>query len=116
MPGESIASPSAHSITAGPAVDAATGPSITATVTMASAVPPPKLSTATSTRNQLSQRRCSDASASASVGRVSAARRAATNAATPVLSSPAPAATIIGTQPWWNSITPGTTSCVASCR
>ncbi len=114
MPGAISASPIAHSSTDGPAVLAAMGPVITAIVTMNNAIPPPKHSTARISRTADSQRRWIAASTRASVGRVRAARRAATNAATSEISSDDPTATTIGTQPTRNTIACGTTPFPAS--
>ncbi|HZD02820.1 MAG TPA: hypothetical protein VFA46_22300 [Actinomycetes bacterium] len=108
MPGPSSANPMATTITVGPAVLAAAGPLITVIVTIASATPPARNTSASSSRPRLSQRRGMPASASASLGCVRAARRPATSAATSAVSRATPAAATAGTQPWRNATAGGT--------
>ncbi len=112
-PGPSRPNPAVHSIAAGIAVLPACGPAMFA-VTRDSVTAPPRQSTAATSRTQLNQRRRTAASASASVGRVRAAPRAAMNAAPSAVSRAVPAPTAIGTQPARNTIDSGTTPAPAN--
>ncbi|CAM5583935.1 hypothetical protein STENM36S_06413 [Streptomyces tendae] len=88
----------AHTIAAGVATPAASGPAEPA-VPQARAAPPARHSSPAISRKVLNQRRCSVASASASVGRVRAAACAAMYAEPTAVSSAVSTPTITGTEP-----------------
>src|SRR3954470_18143920 len=103
--GPSNATPIAQQRIDGPAVAPASGPVITVAVTISSASPPPRNSSPNNNRIHPNHFRCSDASISASTGRILADFRAAISAAPAAASTAAPAPATSGTQPWLNSIT-----------